>query len=345
VAAGVVTGSIRQANRLSLLKEKTFAAFPEGPDAIGLSDLCFELLSEQKKAWPDLRAGYESLEHVRTRHLPGMGFTIQLQHNPGRITNSLAGSGDDNAPQKPCFLCLKNLPEGQQGILYRGEYLILCNPRPVFPAHFTVSHIRHRPQSIDEHIQALLKLAADLGSRWTSLYNGPYCGASAPDHLHFQVVPSGQMPLEAEMDQADRLCLLRQVNGVAIYGARNVGREILIMEGDDPVALGNSFRSFLKGLRKGLGLDGEPMINMAGFRDESKWRLALFPRRKHRPDAFFREGNSRIVVSPGVIEMGGVLITPVENDFERLDARTVQAIYSEVSCVGKAVEKAINSIE
>jgi len=81
---------------------------------------------------------------------------------------------------------------------------------------------------------------------------------------------------------------------------------------------------------------------MASFYKEAKWRLLIFPRRKHRPDAFFKEGDAKVVVSPGVIDMGGLLITPVEKDFERLDATTVKDIYGEVSLEGKTVERAID---
>jgi hypothetical protein len=93
----------------------------------------------------------------------------------------------------------------------------------------------------------------------------------------------------------------------------------------------NAFKNYLKGLKKALLVDEEPMINMAGWVEEKRWCLVIFPRRKHRPDAFFRQGEERLVVSPGVIDMGGILITPVEKDFERLDSALVESIYEEVS--------------
>ena len=125
---------------------------------------------------------------------------------------------------------------------------------------------------------------------------------------------------------------------------RNLGREVIILEGDDPMPLEAAFKSFLNGLKKALLIDEEPMINIAGFYEERKWRLAIFPRRKHRPDAFSKEGDARIVVSPGVIDMGGLLITPVEKDFKRLDKASVEGIYEEVSLEGKTVEKAIDAM-
>jgi len=119
---------------------------------------------------------------------------------------------------------------------------------------------------------------------------------------------------------------------------------VVILEGDDPMAVGGAFKGFLNALKKVLLIDEEPMINIAGFHEGRKWRLVIFPRRKHRPDAFFRQGDARVVVSPGLIDMGGVLVTPVKKDFERLDAAAVEGIYGEVSLDAKTVEKAIGAM-
>jgi len=185
---------------------------------------------------------------------------------------------------------------------------------------------------------------ADFGPGWMVLYNGPRCGASAPDHLHFQAAPSGQMPIEKEIREGKRLTLMKQVDNVLLYRVRNLGREVIILEGNEPMAVGGAFKGFLNVLKKVLLIDEEPMMNIAGFYEERRWRLVIFPRRKHRPDAFFREGDARVVVSPGVIDMGGLLITPIEKDFDRLDAAAVEGIYGEVSLEGKTIQKAIDAM-
>ena len=328
----------KKLGRSSLLQQKTYGTFNERGNLPGLS---LELLKEQKKAWPDLRLGYESLKNVRERDLPYRGFSVRLQCNPGRIKSSTAVVDAENRRQRQCFLCLDQLPESQKGILYRDDYLILCNPMPVFSSHFTISHIDHRFQAIAEHMETFLQLMADLGSGWTVLYNGPKCGASAPDHLHFQVAPSGQMPIEKEIREENRLTLLTQVAGVLLYRVNDLGRAAILLEGSDLKAVRTVLNAFLNGLKKALFIDEEPMMNIAGFYDARRWRLVIFPRRKHRPDAFFREGDARVVVSPGVIDMGGLLITPVEKDFERLDAVIVEAIFREVSMEEKPVERSI----
>jgi len=328
----------------TLLSQKTYTPFDAAESLKSLPTLCLELLSEQKKAWQDLQKGYEFLKDVRERDLSCRGFLVRLQHNPGRIKSSTADVSKGNSTEQQCFLCLDHLPEGQRGILYRSDYLILGNPMPVFSSHFTVSHIDHRLQAIDEHVGTYLQLMADLGPNWTVLYNGPKCGASAPDHFHFQVAPSGKMPIEKEIQEEKRLALIKKIEGVLFYRVRDLGREAIILEGDDPIAIERVLKDFQNALKKVLITDEEPMMNIAGSYGEGKWHLVIFPRRKHRPDAFFREGEGRVVVSPGVIDMGGLLITPVRRDFERLDAAAVEGIYEEVSLEGKIVERAIQAL-
>ena len=325
----------------SALRRKVFAAYGGGRGAKNLPGLCLHLLTEQKKTWPNLREGYQSLKDVRERKLSCNSFSIRLQFNPGRIKSSTADAGEKDASGRRCFLCPDHLPESQKGILHRKEFLILCNPMPVFASHFTVSHGDHCIQAVDEHIGPFLQLTADFGPGWTVLYNGPKCGASAPDHLHFQVVPSGQMPIENEILEKRTRFLIRQGDGVSLYRTIGLGREVVLLQGNDPGALRGAFKRYLNALKNVLLLDEEPMINMAGLYEERTWRLMIFPRRKHRPDAFFRSGDARVVVSPGVIDMGGVLIAPLERDFQRLDAAAVEGIYREVSLEKEAAEEAI----
>jgi hypothetical protein len=329
----------------SILRQKTYAAFNGVKSSKPLNELCLGLLSEQKMVWPDLMKGCESFEGRRERDIPCGGFSVRVQHNPGRIKSSTADVNEKTANERGCFLCLDRLPEEQKGILYRNQFLILCNPAPILTAHFTVSHVAHHPQSFSENIETFLRLMADFGSGWAVLYNGPRCGASAPDHLHFQAAPSGQMPIEKDIREQKRLVLTKKMKGVLLYRVKELGREVIILEGEDAETVGAAFNGFLKALKTSLLLDEEPLMNIVGLQEERRWQLAIFPRRKHRPDAFFKEGTERLVVSPGVIDMAGILVTPVERDFERLDAAAVESIFKEVSLEGEGVEKAIRTIE
>jgi hypothetical protein len=150
------------------------------------------------------------------------------------------------------------------------------------------------------------------------------------------------MPIEKETREEKRLTLMKQVDGVLLHRMRDLGREAILLEGDDLMAVDRALKGFLDALKKVLPIDEEPMINIAGLYEKSKWRLVIFPRQKHRPDAFFRKGDDRIVVSPGAIDMGGVVITPVEKDFNRLDGALVEDIFREVSLEEKTVERVID---
>jgi hypothetical protein len=326
----------------TLLDQKIYTRFDAGES---LPELYSDLLSEQKRTWADLQKGYELLKEVRIRDITCRGFSVRLQYNPGRVKSSTAGVSQDNINERKCFLCLDHLPEDQKGILYRENYLILCNPMPVFSSHFTVSHLNHCPQAITESIGTFLQLMADLGPGWMTLYNGPRCGASAPDHLHFQIIPSGQMPIEQEILKKKRLLLMKKIEGVFFYRIGNLGREVLLLEGEEMTALDHVFLKYLNGLKKVLKIEVEPMINMVGYCRDAKFRLLIFPRRKHRPGLFFKPEDERRVISPGVIDMGGVLITPVEKDFKELTGSMVESIFEEVSLEREKIEKALSFME
>jgi len=152
------------------------------------------------------------------------------------------------------------------------------------------------------------------------------------------------MPIEQDILEKKKLVLKKESEGILFYRVEGLDREVVMIEGNDSATVSHGFNGFLKGLKKSLQIDDEPMMNIVGIYEDRKWRLVIFPRRKHRPDAFFKEGNDRVVVSPGVIDMGGILVTPVERDFERLDAAAVEDIYKEVSLEGEIVEKALRSL-
>jgi len=300
-----------------------------GPSILGT--LCRQLVDEQRESWPEYRGACESLEDTREREIACPGFSVRLIYNPRRSINTLAAVTPEEISERPCFLCTENLPAGQKAVLYRDDFLILANPRPVVPLHLTVAHRAHRPQSIYESIDHFLLLTKDMAPGFTTLYNGPRCGASAPDHLHFQAVPSGHMPVENEILTREKFSVKDDTDHTTVSSARGLGREIILIEGRSAGDVSRAFRKVIDIYRSGTGGDDEPMINVIGHYMNSNFTLAVFPRRAHRPAAFFREDDQRIMVSPAVMEMGGIIVTPAESDFNRLDAETIEAIYREVS--------------
>jgi len=152
-----------------VVRNRIYASFSGG--GVPLAELCRGLLSEQQRSWPELKQAYDSLNAVRSRSVECDGFSVRLVFNPGRAVNTTAAVSPEEIRERPCFLCSANLPSGQKGILYRREFLILGNPRPAVPFHLTIAHLDHRPQALCEHIETFLKITADLGPGFTTLYN------------------------------------------------------------------------------------------------------------------------------------------------------------------------------
>ncbi|OPY05816.1 MAG: hypothetical protein A4E66_02356 [Syntrophus sp. PtaB.Bin001] len=232
---------------------------------------------------------------------------------------------------RPCFLCPANLPEAQLGILYRRQFLILCNPFPIFSSHFTISSLEHRPQAIEDNLDVFLYLARDLAPSFAVFYNGPQCGASAPDHLHFQACPVGSLPIETELDDGRLILPISKHLYSSVYRAENLGRATLFIEGSDIGAVKETMQKILAVMKSAGATEMEPMLNIHATFKEGKWRILLFPRQKNRPDLYYLEGTEQVLISPGSVEMGGLLVAPVERDFRRLNPEIIRHIYREVS--------------
>jgi diadenosine tetraphosphate (Ap4A) HIT family hydrolase len=312
-------------------RERIFASFDGSRDDPALSGLCLDLLAQQKISWPLLRDAYAAQDSAQIREISANGFSVKLQFNPRRIISSAAAVDPASISRRPCFLCVENLPEAQKGILYRQTYLILCNPAPIFSQHYVVSNRRHIPQSIENNMDAFLLLAKDFGSGLSVFYNGPRCGASAPDHLHFHVVPSDMMPIEKEIREDRNKNLIRQVEGASILTLMSLSRPIIIVEGKELRSVETALRMAVTAMQEALPAPDEPMMNLLCAYDGTQWRVLIIPRRKHRPEAYYREGDERILISPGMVDMGGLIITPVEKDFNAIDAEQIENIFKEVS--------------
>lgn len=321
-----------------------FARFDSNLRAGSLASLAAELLREQSGSWPQLAAGYASLKSVQLREVRCDGFTAWLQFNPGRIVSTGAKVDASSIRARRCFLCQENLPPEQKGILYDGEFLVLCNPAPIFPDHFTISHVRHIPQAFEPSAAVMLRLARDLSPRATLFYNGPRCGASAPDHMHFQASPKGKIPVEQSALEEERREHLRNVRGVEIVRLRNLGREVVVMESAQADALEHVLVDVVRAIRTVVGGEEEPMINVLCSRSDVDWRVILFPRSKHRPDVYFKEGDEKILISPAAVDIGGLIVTPQEKDFRSVSAVTIESIFAEVGLPETAVRDAIDSL-
>jgi glycosyltransferase involved in cell wall biosynthesis len=317
-----------------------FAEYPS-KDKLSLPDLCERLFDSQKKSWTRFNNTHSDLASVRTRDIFCGSYKVQLQYNPGRAISSGAAIDAESIRKRPCFLCADNLPKEQQGILYRKNFMILCNPAPIFYHHFTIVTRHHQPQDIASALDFLLQLAADSAPEYTIFYNGPACGASAPDHLHFQMTEARALPF---LQTLNSLSAAKKISSVRFYQGKYFDRSIVIMESNNKEDLQKQFTRFTESTQKLIQTNNEPLMNVFCTCENKTWRLVIFLRQKHRPNAYFAEEGKRIFVSPGAVDMAGVMITPHLTDFDSLDCDTIRSIYREVSLPEEMLKSIIDKL-
>lgn len=298
------------------------------------ADAAKQLLEEQKKSWEQLRDGYESLKQIKTKTFQFDGFTMKLQFNTGRYISTTAKVDSKSINERKCFLCPANLPEEQKGILCEDEYLILGNPFPIFPEHFTIPNINHVPQQIKNNFPLMLKLTKDLSKHYVVLYNGPKCGASAPDHFHFQAGTKNFLPIIDDFHQLKNEYgeLLIENDKLTVYGIDDGIRRMISLESLNSEVLTNVFDKLYDINSSVSGNHEEPLLNIvSAYEEEFGWSVIVFLREKHRSSHYFAEGDAKILLSAASIDLGGVCITPLEKDFERMTKEKLTEILSEVA--------------
>ncbi len=324
-----------------MLSQKVYSQFPNSSND-SLSHLSLDLYTNQQKHWQMLADGVSALKNVQTRSVDCGTFSVRLQYNPKRIVSTGAKVDAASIKERKCFLCVGNLPAEQQGVLFKEKYLILCNPMPIFKEHFTISHIDHIPQSIEEQILTFLSLAKELSPTYSVFYNGPKCGASAPDHMHFQASLAGLIPVEREI--IERREIKKQIAGVSISTVKEYGRSVIVLEGNTEQEMELTFLRLTRAMRIVMNTNEEPMMNVIGSYDSGRWRLIVFVRSKHRPEVFFKDGNDKILISPAAVDIGGLVVTPMEKDFHAVDAEMIKNIYEEVSVSNELLKSIIDKI-
>ena len=298
------------------------------------SEAAKKLLLQQKKDWQFASNGFESLKSVQTREFGFDGYKIKVQFNPGRIKSSSAKVDEKSIKERKCFLCLENLPSEQKGILLNEEYIILVNPFPIFPEHFTIPHVRHVPQSIKNSFIDLLEISKELSKYYTVFYNGPKCGASAPDHLHFQAGSKNFMPIDLEFQQLKNdygNVLLKDKN--LILSAIDDGlRRFITIESHDKYLIENKFKIYFENYKNISGNNDEPTMNiLSSYGQNSGWRVIIFLREKHRSSHYFAENENQILISPAAVDLGGIFITPRQKDFEILSKNIIIEVCDEIT--------------
>lgn len=305
------------------------------PAAVGsLALLARRLLASQTVEWPALALAVTSLKSTRFRQLSIQGAPILVQFNPHRRASTTAQVDPQTIDRRPCPLCPVNMPAAERGIPFGAAYAILCNPFPVLPDHLVIASREHRSQEIAPVIGDLLDLAHGLGESLVTLYNGPRCGASVPDHLHFQAAAAVDLPLLAWIEH----WTVREVTPewlstlVRLSTPSDHWANLLIFESRNRDALVTTFTRALKSLAEvTAAVDHEPLINLIVHFRAGKWCLIVIPRSRHRPGCFEAEGAARLTVSPGTIDLGGVFVMPHQDEFERITAPDLAQICREVT--------------
>lgn len=290
------------------------------------------LLADQKKSWSLLKKNYENLSYVQTRSFEFDGFNVEVQFNSERIKSSNADVSPEAIKERKCFLCRDNLPAEQNGLATNG-FIILCNPYPIFPEHFTIASKDHTPQQIENSFPELLDFSHKLGKYYTLFYNGPRCGASAPDHLHFQAATKNFMPLERQFDHiVNKHTTAVFSNGnIEIHLIEDSLRSFISFESRDKHELISTFVVLLDALKKAYPIEDEPMMNITVAYERGIWRVFIFPREAHRPKQFFATGENQLLVSPAAVDLCGLIITPRKEDFEKISSNDITDIFRQIT--------------
>lgn len=296
-----------------------------------------ELLQSQLESWPLARDNYRALQQVRTREFSYGDFYVKAQFNPARIVSASAKVDDRSFKDKKCFLCPKNLPEQQKGILFGEDYQILVNPYPIFPQHFTIPALKHLPQRILHRFADMLDMSQAL-DEFVIFYNGPHSGASVPDHVHFQAGNKGFLPVEKEWAQVENN-LIYKGEGIELYELKDYLRSTLVIRSESKENTIKLFNDIYHSLEIKPGEEEPGMNILTWYDDDNVLVTILFLREKHRPSCYYAEGEENILVSPGAVDMGGVIITPLKKDFDKITKENIAGIMQEVSLNDRQMHK------
>lgn len=308
-----------------------------------LSEKAFSLVKQQQATWKIAQSNYRDLSDVQTKNLDFGDFHVILQHNPGRIRSSTAKTDEKSLNSRPCFLCMNNMQPEQKGILFRNKLLILANPYPIFPVHLTIPSLEHIPQRISRFFTDMIDLSKELKD-FILFYNGPECGASAPDHFHFQAGNKGFLPIESELSklESDHSKVLFQGEELKVFVVNDYLRRLAVIKSKNSELAVKAFHSLFSRLPS-TG-DDEPMVNILCWFTAGIWHVLIFPRSLQRSSHFYRKDDGQILISPATVELSGVVIVPKKRDFHSVSSRIIEEIYSEVTLQKSAYELWLNSL-
>lgn len=290
-----------------------------------------DFIKDQLSVWQQAADNYGALRSVRVKSIDVDGMLLKAQFNPSRIVSSSAKIDKQSLEARKCFLCESNRPAVQRSLGWGGRYSILVNPFPIFPKHLTIADKCHSRQTIVGRMTDMLVLA-DCLDGYTVFYNGPCCGASAPDHMHFQAGNGDFLTLEENLNRSAMVDIAESC-GARLSMTDAMPLNLFVIDAEDDVAGADMFRRLVDAMPSDVE-SGEPMLNILSYTRGKSLRVVVVPRKRHRPSFYGDEGDDAMLISPASVDMGGVFVLPRERDFEKFDADTIRKLYGEL-CLNK----------
>lgn len=295
--------------------------------------------NRQMETWDMARHNFRDLQGVQTRDLSVGEWQLTLQFNPARIVSTGAATDKAAISKRPCFLCRDNRPKEQLVKRFDDDFEILVNPYPILPVHFTIPALCHKPQGIKEHFAEMYHIL-DLYPDIMVFYNGPKCGASAPDHMHFQAGSCGVTPLQKSWPRLARnltpVCSLDGEADISVVDEWFC--PALLVRSNSAEAAETLFGRIYDAMPLNDG-DTEPMMNIVAWKQGDTLLTVVLPRRKHRPACYTADGDDKVIVSPGALDMSGLIITPRKEDFDKLTPEQAAGILREVALTEEAMQE------
>ena len=329
-------------DRLRTMELKARQQMLQGKADIMEDSSISRFFNRQLEMWEDARHRFRDLKHVEVRQLSDQ---LKVQFNPARIVSTGAKIDKHTLGERPCFLCERNRPKEQMTKQIDDHFQLLVNPFPILPVHFTIPATKHQPQSIYRHYGEMHRLLS-LHSELMVFYNGPKCGASAPDHLHFQAGTSGVLPLQTNWQRLSRnltdVISLTDEEKISVLRDFLVPAFVIISKSED------SDEELFHRLYRSMPMRGdesEPMMNIIAWRKGDEFISVVIPREKHRPDAYFAEGEAQMMVSPGALDMAGLIITPREEDFSKINLDKATALLRECGISAEKTEAIVSNLK
>lgn len=329
-------------DRLRTMELKARQQMLQGKADIMEDSSISRFFNRQLEMWKDARHRFRDLKHVEVRQLSDQ---LKVQFNPARIVSTGAKIDKHTLGERPCFLCERNRPKEQMTKQIDDHFQLLVNPFPILPVHFTIPATKHQPQSIYRHYGEMHRLLS-LHSELMVFYNGPKCGASAPDHLHFQAGTSGVLPLQTNWQRLSRnltdVISLTDEEKISVLRDFLVPAFVIISKSED------SDEELFHRLYRSMPMRGdesEPMMNIIAWRKGEEFISVVIPREKHRPDAYFAEGEAQMMVSPGALDMAGLIITPREEDFSKINLDKATALLRECGISAEKMEAVVSNLK